>query len=59
MPLRDLALIIVVCLAWAFNFIAGARGMQHFSPFTFMVIRFIIVLLVVGPFLRLPPAGQW
>jgi len=59
MPLRDLALIIVICLAWAFNYIVGARGMQHFSPFTFMVIRFVIVLLVVGPFLRLPPAGQW
>ncbi len=59
MPSRDLALIIVVCLAWAFNFTAGARGMQHFSPFMFMVVRFIIVLVVLAPFLRLPPAGQW
>jgi len=59
MPLRDLALIIVVCLAWAFNFTAGARGMQHFSPFMFMVFRFVIVLVVLAPFLRLPPAGQW
>jgi O-acetylserine/cysteine efflux transporter len=56
---RDLALIIVVCLVWAFNFIAGARGMQQFSPFVFMVLRFGIVLLVLAPFLRLPPPGQW
>jgi O-acetylserine/cysteine efflux transporter len=59
MPLRDLVLIIVICLAWAFNLIAGARGMQHFSPFMFMVFRFAIVLLLLAPFLRLPPAGQW
>ena len=59
MPLRDLALIIVVCLALAFNFTAVARGMQHFSPFMFMVFRFVIVLVVLAPFLRLPPAGQW
>jgi O-acetylserine/cysteine efflux transporter len=59
MPLRDLALIIVICLVWAFNFIVGARGMQHFSPFMFMVVRFAIVLLLLAPFLRLPPAGQW
>lgn len=59
LPLRDLALVIVICLAWAFNFIAGARGMQHFSPFMFMVIRFAIVLLLLAPFLRLPPPGQW
>ena len=56
---RDLLLIIVVCLVWAFNFVVGARGMQQFSPFVFMVLRFGIVLLVLAPFLRLPPPGQW
>ena len=59
MPIRDLILILLVCLAWAFNFIAAAQGMQHFSPFVFMVLRFILVLLVLAPFLRWPPLGQW
>jgi O-acetylserine/cysteine efflux transporter len=59
MPGRDLALIIVVCVAWAGNFIAGARGMQHFSPFVFMTLRFLILLLLLAPFLRRPPPGQW
>ena len=58
MPVRHLFLAIVVCLAWAFNFTAGAQGMQHFSPLLFMILRFILLLLVVFPFLRKPPRGQ-
>jgi O-acetylserine/cysteine efflux transporter len=59
MPPRDLLLILVICTVWAGNFIAGSYGMQHFSPFLFMVLRFAILLLVLWPFLRRPPAGQW
>lgn len=59
MPLRDLSLIVLVCLIWGFNFIAAAQGMQHFSPLVFMVLRFLAVLVVMLPFLRLPPVGQW
>lgn len=59
MPVRDLALILLICLAWAGNFTAGARGMQHFSPFLFMIFRFIILLSLLAPFLRRPPPGQW
>jgi O-acetylserine/cysteine efflux transporter len=59
MPGRDLALILLICLAWAGNFVAGARGMQHFTPFVFTALRFIILLLLLGAFLRPPPPGQW
>ncbi len=59
MPVRDLTLILVICVVWAGNFIAGAQGMKHFSPFLFMILRFLVVLLIVVPFLRRPPAGQW
>lgn len=59
MPLRDLALILVICTVWAGNFTAAAQGMQHFSPFMFMILRFALVLLIALPFLRLPPLGQW
>lgn len=58
-PARDLALILLICLAWAGNLIAGARGMQHFTPFVFMAMRFVILLLLLAPFLRTPPPGQW
>lgn len=59
MPLRDLALVLVICVVWAGNFIAGAQGMQQFPPLLFMTLRFALVLLVVAPFLRPPPPGQW
>ncbi len=58
-PPRDLLLILVICTVWAGNFIAGASGLRHFSPFLFMIFRFALVLLVVFPFIRLPPRGQW
>lgn len=59
MPARDLFFILVICIVWAGNFVAGAIGMQHFSPFLFMVLRFSILLLVLLPFIRRPPPGQW
>lgn len=59
MPARDVGLILLICLAWAGNLIAGARGMQHFTPFLFIALRFAILLLLLAPFLRLPPSGQW
>lgn len=59
MPVRDLLLILLVCLVWGFNYIAVAQGLQHFSPTVFMVLRFVAVLLVMLPFLRLPPNDQW
>jgi O-acetylserine/cysteine efflux transporter len=59
MSLRDIFLILLICLAWGFNFIAAAQGMRHFSPYTFMMARFALVLLLLLPFLRRPPAGQW
>lgn len=59
MPLYDLALILLICLVWSGNFTVAALGMQHFSPFLFMILRFIVVLAITLPFLRLPPPGQW
>jgi O-acetylserine/cysteine efflux transporter len=59
MSVRDICLLVLVCLIWGFNFIAAAQGMQHFSPLVFMTLRFLTVLVVMLPFLRLPPADQW
>jgi len=60
MNLRDLTILMVICLAWAFNFVSGAKGMQQFSPLMFMVLRFSLLLVLTMPlFLRLPPPGQW
>lgn len=59
MPIPHLFLILVVCFAWGFNFVAIAQGMQQFSPWLFTVLRFCILLLVLLPFLKPPPRAQW
>ena len=59
MKLRDLMILMLICLVWGFNFVAGAKGTQQFSPLMFMVLRFSLLLTMTLPFLRLPPAGQW
>jgi len=59
MKLRDLSILMLICLIWGFNFVAGAKGTQQFSPLMFMVLRFTLLLALTLPFLRLPPASQW
>jgi O-acetylserine/cysteine efflux transporter len=55
----DIGLVLVICIVWAGNLVSGKVGMEHFSPFLFMTLRFIVVLAILLPFLRLPPPGQW
>ena len=59
LSIRDLTLALLICIVWAGNFTAAAQGMQHFSPFMFMILRFLLVLTLLLPFVRLPPPGQW
>ncbi len=57
MTLLDFALALLANTAWAFNFIAGKAGMEHFPPLLFTVVRFGLLLLLLFPFLRWAP-GQ-
>jgi O-acetylserine/cysteine efflux transporter len=59
MTLSHLMLAYLVALIFGFNFVAAATALQHFPPFAFTVIRFVIVLLAVVPFIRLPQREQW
>ena len=59
MPLKHLLLVVLVCLAWSFNFTAGAAGMEHFSPLMYMILRFSLIIALLFPVLRKPPPGQW
>lgn len=56
--MTHLALVLVICLVWGFNFIASAAGVAHFPAFLFTVLRFALVLGLLLPWLRRPPAGQ-
>jgi O-acetylserine/cysteine efflux transporter len=55
----DLLLVLLVSLVWGGHFIAASVGMQHFTPFLYMMLRFSLLLALLWPFLRLPQAGQW
>ncbi len=49
---HHLALVVLVCAVWGFNFIAGKVGVGHFPPLFFTAVRFVIVGALLAPFLR-------
>lgn len=59
MPAAHLVLILLVCLAWAGNFLASATALLSLPPFAFTALRLALVLLVLFPFLKPPATGQW
>ncbi len=59
MPLSHLLLVLLVCIAWAGNFLASAAALLSLPPLLFTALRLAIVLLVLAPFLRRPAPGHW
>jgi O-acetylserine/cysteine efflux transporter len=55
LPARDLALVLLICLAWAGNFLASASALQHFPPFVFTALRLLLVLAFLLPYLQPVP----
>ena len=54
MPLRHLFIVYGVTLVWGFNFVAVATVLEFMTPLSFPLVRFLLVLLVLAPFLRWP-----
>ncbi len=52
MSFAHLALLIFVNACWGFNFIAGKIGTELFGPLLFSGFRFLVVLVLLIPFLR-------
>ena len=52
---RDLALLLFVCVVWALNFLRSALGLRELPPFTFTLLRFVVLLLALAAFMRIPP----
>ncbi|MDQ2694409.1 MAG: DMT family transporter [Pseudomonadota bacterium] len=59
MTIPDLLLALLANAAWAFNFVAGKAGTEHFPPLFFTVLRFALLLLLLLPFLRPVPGQMW
>ena len=54
MPPRDLLLALIVCLAWAVNFLASALALREVPPLLFTALRLALVAVVLFPWLRRP-----
>lgn len=55
---RDLALVLLVCLFWATNFLTSAHALREVPPFLFTAMRMGLLAAMLLPFLRLPPPSQ-
>ena len=56
---RDLLLVGVICVAWAFNFLTSALALREIPPFLFTAVRLAILAILLGAFLKRPAPGQW
>lgn len=56
---RDLALLMLICVVWALNFLFSALGLREIPPFLFTTLRFGVLLLALAAFMRLPARAQW
>ena len=59
MPPRDLLLALLICLAWAGNFLMSALALRELPPLLFTALRLALLALLLGAFLRRPAPGQW
>lgn len=59
MSSRDLFYLAIICLAWAGSFLASAFGLQQIPPMMFAALRLGLLALVLAPFIKRPPQGQW
>jgi O-acetylserine/cysteine efflux transporter len=56
---RDLVLVLLICVAWAGNFLTSALALREIPPVLFTALRFVILGVVLLPFLKPPAPGQW
>jgi O-acetylserine/cysteine efflux transporter len=56
---RDLGLVLLICIAWALNFLTSAYALREIPPFLFTAVRLAILALLLGAFVKPPAPGQW
>ncbi len=47
-------LIVIINLAWGFNFLAAKTAMDYFPPFLVLLLRFSLLVIILLPFLKIP-----
>ena len=53
-----LAVFVGVMLIWGLNFAVAKVGIEQIPPILLMALRFALVALLLGPFVK-PPTGRW
>ena len=56
---RDIFLVLLICVAWAGNFLTSAYALREIPPFLFTALRFVALGLPLLFWLMRPPPGQW
>ena len=56
---RDLALVLLICLFWATNFLTSAYALREVPPFLFTAMRMGLLAALLMAFMRVPPRAQW
>lgn len=59
LPPRDLALVLVICLVWAGNFLSSAFALRELPPLLFTAVRLSMLALLLVAFVKPPSPGQW
>jgi O-acetylserine/cysteine efflux transporter len=59
MPVRDLCLVLLICLAWAGNFLTSKLALGEFPPLLFTALRLVLLAAVLAAFVKRPAPGQW
>ena len=59
MSARDILLVLLICVAWAGNFLTSAYALREIPPFLFTALRFVALGLPLLFWLKPPPPGQW
>ena len=59
MPPRDIVLVLLICIAWALNFLTSALAMREIPPFLFTALRFALLAVPMVWLVKRPAPGQW
>lgn len=55
----DFALVLLVCVVWAGNFLTSAFALREVPPFLFSALRMALLAALLIAFLKRPPRAQW
>jgi O-acetylserine/cysteine efflux transporter len=56
---RDIALVSIIALAWAGNFLTAKLALHEFPPLLFTALRLCLLAALLLPFVKPPAPGQW